>query len=291
MTNINQATYEVSVALPVHLDHAADLIKPLMIDYGVDDTDIIQRCEEDQTYLSVFFEQKQHADLLKEKLSALALSQVTLDVIKHEQDEWLNAWKRDWKPFALTPRIDVVPSWLADEYTSTKEHVIYLDTVSAFGTGLHETTQFMSELIEEYAASCTSFFDIGTGTGILCAVAKIVGAQEIWACDIDEHCIDVAKQNLDRNGMTFDWIEAHDISEFTDQKQFDFVAANLVTQDLVDHGQKIVSFVKEGGYLAVSGISRERLDWLKKEFEQFPLDDLKTVEGKKWSAVLYKKRR
>lgn len=285
-----QTAYEVSVAFKTTQSLSTAILKSIILNYGIDELNIIERYEESDFFLSVFFNTQEQAKRLAYQLNQLDLNNVIIDVVTHHPDEWLNAWKRDWKPFSLTPHIDVVPAWLTDDFHSTKKHVIYLDTVSAFGTGLHETTQFMAAFIEECAGGFQSFLDIGTGTGILAAVARMMHAHPVWAIDIDEHSIAVAQQNFDRNGFVFDFIEAHDIGAFSAPRRFDFVAANLITQDLVTHSKKIVSFVEEDGLLALSGIAKERLGDVLAHFNDHPFTTLKKVEGQKWSAVLFKRR-
>ena len=80
-----------------------------------------------------------------------------------------------------------------------------------------------------------------------------------------------------------------DIKKYQPKRQFDFVAANLITEDLIANGRKIISLVKEGGVLAVSGISLDNLERLRNAFLSFPLKCLKISKGKQWSGILYQK--
>lgn len=206
------------------------------------------------------------------------------------KDDWQDVWKKDFKPFALTPCIMVVPRWEKKNFIRpANKKVIYIDTAMAFGTGLHETTQFMSQLIEARAMPVGSFLDIGTGTGILAMVAKLSGAQKVHAVDIAPDAVKTAHENLKVNGITIDFLRVFDIGDYPATTKFDFVAANLVTDDLLKFQQKIWRCVKSGGLCAVSGISLENLPRFKKNWIVPQAKILEVKRGKQWSAVLFKK--
>ncbi|MDE2028105.1 MAG: 50S ribosomal protein L11 methyltransferase, partial [Candidatus Omnitrophica bacterium] len=182
---------------------------------------------------------------------------------------------------------DVVPVWYRDKYKPRRgRDVILMDTLLSFGTGLHETTQLLAQFIEDSQGSFKSFFDIGTGTGILALVALKNGAQEAVGIDIGALSVAAARDNMKANNLFFQVRQA-DIGKYRPKKVYDFVAANLVTEDLIKHGPKIVGFVKKGGLLGVSGISLDNLARLRKAFASLPLKCLKVSKGKQWAALLY----
>jgi ribosomal protein L11 methyltransferase len=164
-----------------------------------------------------------------------------------------------------------------------------MDTLLSFGTGLHETTQIVSQYIEDCSGQFKSFMDIGTGTGILSMVALKSGATQVLAIDIGDLSIEAAKCNFKANRLNA-VVKQADITRFRNGQTYDFVAANLITQDLIDHHRQIISFVKPGGYLAVSGISLDNLVKLQSVFRKLPLRCLKTQKGKQWSGLLYQKK-
>jgi len=163
-----------------------------------------------------------------------------------------------------------------------------MDTLLSFGTGLHETTQFMAQFIEDQNGKFKSFLDIGTGTGILALVALKYGAGDVLGIDIGPLSVQAARDNMKVNQLNFK-VQKADIKKYCSKKMYDFVAANLITEDLIEHSRKIVSFVKKDGLLAVSGISLENLDRLRKAFSSLPLKCLKISKGKQWSGLLFQK--
>jgi ribosomal protein L11 methyltransferase len=164
-----------------------------------------------------------------------------------------------------------------------------MDTLLSFGTGLHETTRFMAQFIEDRRGNFKSFLDIGTGTGILALVALKYGAQKVQGIDIGALSVQAARDNMKANQLIFKVLRA-DIKKYPSKEKYDFVAANLITEDLIEHAGKIISFVREDGLLAVSGISLDNLSKLRKVFSSLPLKCIKICKGKKWSGLLYQKR-
>lgn len=211
--------------------------------------------------------------------------------------DWQDRWKKDFKPFTLGNNFFVIPAdWPAGtmdwhkKYRAGDRIPIVIDTAMAFGSGLHETTRFMAQLIDSCAGRFESFLDIGTGTGILSVVAAKRGPAKIDAIDFNPDCIKVANANFKRNGCRPSSLAVADIHHYASRKKYDFVAANLVTHNLVKAGRKLVSLVSPGKYLAVSGISLENVPIFKKAFRKYPLRPLKIIKGKEWAAMLYKTR-
>ncbi|MDP2654787.1 MAG: 50S ribosomal protein L11 methyltransferase [Candidatus Omnitrophota bacterium] len=210
--------------------------------------------------------------------------------VKHlAASDWRDKWKKAFVPFKLTDRLDVVPAWRQASYRGRRIPVV-IDTVLAFGTGLHETTRFMARLMESRRGTFDSFLDIGTGTGLLAIVASHCGARTVWGVDIDPSSLRVARQNLAANGLRFSRTKAGDFRNIALGRTFDFVAANLVTQDLIAMRREILSAVGQGKYLAVSGVSLGNLTVLRKAFSGLPLRCRAVIKGRKWAAVLYQRR-
>lgn len=206
-----------------------------------------------------------------------------------KQKNWAERWKKGIKIFPLTNSFEVVPAWVGfKKNRESPRRAIVIDTNLAFGTGLHETTRFMARLIEEQKGFF-SFLDVGTGTGILAIIASFLGAKTIDALEIDPNSIPVARQNLKANHVNNVRIILADIGQWKNAKTYDFVAANLVTQDLIGFGKNLVGRLKSHGLLAVSGISLQKLPKIRKAFAKLPLKELKVLRGKEWSAILYRK--
>lgn len=205
------------------------------------------------------------------------------------ESDWKTKWKKDFQAFQLTKKIMVVPTWQKKKYIKRRGEKIYIDSTVAFGTGLHATTKFMSNLIEELEGKFESFLDIGTGTGILSLVALKNGALRIKAIDIDKEAVKVAKDNFIKNGYNPAVVQFGNIQFLKKFVPADLVAANLMTQDLIRFQHQIFKLVLPGKFLAVSGISQENLPLLLKAFKKLPLKVKKILRNKEWSAVLYQR--
>lgn len=117
------------------------------------------------------------------------------------EKDWLKIWKKHWKPVE-TEKFIISPPW--KKISRKDKQVIYIEPATAFGTGTHETTRLCLRAIERFYEPPMSFFDVGTGTGILAiAVAKLFGdqKQKILACDVDEESVLQAQKNAELNGV------------------------------------------------------------------------------------------
>jgi ribosomal protein L11 methyltransferase len=289
-TQSSHKVFEILVSLNKPATGSYEILKSVFANFGFSNEETIEQTIDGRKALAVYCASQQKAKRFQRKLKELDLKSLHVTSTILYQDEWLTRWKKDWKPFALTSRIDVVPVWCRNQYRAGRRKYILLDTVSSFGTGLHETTKFMAEFIQELEGRFERLLDIGTGTGILALVALKCGVKEVTAIDIDDMCVDASQANFKANDHSFVGVILHsDLAAFKPTQSFDFVCANLVTHDLITMKRKIFSFVKPGGWLAVSGISLENLPQLRKAFACLPLRCVKIKKGKSWTAVLFKR--
>jgi ribosomal protein L11 methyltransferase len=266
-----------------------EIVKEALSVLGLKETDFVETVVPKKRCLSLYFKNKTDASKKYRRIVGLKLRDVKVEQKDMRVGAWRDKWKKDFYAFKLTDRFDVVPAWERRKTRFSPRVPIYLDTGLAFGTGLHETTKFMVDLITRCEGKFETFFDIGTGTGILSIAADRCGAHMIDAVDISPDAIEVANVNGRRNNMTWRSIKTADISKLPSKKNYDFVAANLITQDLIQFKNKILSFVKIGGYLAVSGISRRHYWIFRRAFRALPLKCLKIEKGEAWAAVLYQR--
>jgi len=222
------------------------------------------------------------------KFGKLKLKNVSIKDRRLDDKDWQDKWKKHYKPFKINKAITIVPH-VIDRNKKWDDNAIFLDVGMAFGSGMHSTTKFMSELIELKWGEVRSFFDIGTGTGILTMVASKGGVKDIGAIDIDAESIINAKRNFKLNKVKINLIKKVDFKKFKKKKKFDFVAANLRTDVLISMRRKILSYVKKGKYLAVSGVSMPNYKFFRKKFDGKDIKCLRIKKDKEWCAVLYKK--
>ena len=149
----------------------------------------------------------------------------------------------------------------------------------------------MAQFISSLKGKFENFLDIGTGSGILAMIAAHYGAKKVYALDIDKEALKIANENFRLNGFHSIHARVADVKKARGKKQFDFVVANLITKELILARRPLLSFVKPGKFLAVSGISRENFYAFKRAVRGLPLRCLKVKEGKEWIAALYKRNK
>lgn len=270
---------------------AAEILKDVLVGCGAAPSELVELSQGNHQYILFYPKTAAQTRRIIHALKKIKGPGFRLETKLLFKKDWQDGWKKDFKPFALGKNFFIVPlEWAGKKYKAGPKNVIIIDTAMAFGSGLHETTRFMVELIENHRGRFTSFLDIGTGTGILSIAAIKGGTKEVHAMDYNSDCIKVAKANLKRNNCQVSSLAVADIDHYTSRKQYDFVAANLVTHHLISAARKLVSLVNPGKYLAVSGISLENVPVLQKAFRNYPLRLLKTIKGKEWAAILYQKR-
>ncbi|MFP4473175.1 MAG: 50S ribosomal protein L11 methyltransferase [Candidatus Omnitrophota bacterium] len=280
--------YELKISVP-HYSGANHVLTGLLCTKGFDLSDIIETHDQGQTYLSVYFSEDSSAGAFAQQIRALS-SDITVDVRRWEDAQWRDKWKESLRPFPLGKNFMVVPVWHADHADCGSRTPICLDTVLSFGTGEHETTRFTAEYVEEYAGGVSNFLDAGTGTGLLAVLAAKCGARTVWAVDIDLNSINTAQANARANGVVLDRCEQLDIREIPDDHSFDFIAANIITDELIALKGTLLNILAPGGYLALSGISLGNLERLCSCYDgdaRLCRCGIKT--GKEWAALLYQR--
>jgi ribosomal protein L11 methyltransferase len=169
-------------------------------------------------------------------------------------DGWRDAYKEHFKPFALTASLVVAPPW--ESYDAKPgESVLCLDPGRAFGTGLHDTTSLVAEVLDGMRDRLQGkpMLDVGTGSGILALSALTLGAASAVAVDNDPDVIEVVAQNAERCGLG-GRIEASTTPIEDVPGCFDVVVANIRSTVLVPMASALVARVASGGCLVLSGI-------------------------------------
>ena len=204
------------------------------------------------------------------------------------EEDWNRHWKKHFKPFKLTDRLVIKPSW--EEYErQPHEIVLEMDPGMAFGTGLHASTQLALLLIEESFATkpATSVLDIGTGTGILGMDCALLGAKKVIGLDNDIDARTAAIDNIKKNRLeSIMTIDPRDLN--TLDERFELVIANITQDVLTLLAHTIIVRLASGGRLVLSGIlTGEQSDAIKKVYGDLGLDLLLTKSRGEWTGLLF----
>lgn len=214
-------------------------------------------------------------------LQAFDLSPVSeLTCTEIDEEDWANAWKEHFQPLKIGCVV-VKPSWRQWD-AAPDEIVVELDPGMAFGTGLHPTTAMMLEELQSRVQQSVRVLDLGTGSGILAIAAAKLGAT-VRALDSSEVAVEVARENVAKNGLKGQIETGLGSIERVQGQQFDVVLANIIASVLIDLATPLAAALKQEGTLLASGIIEERADMVRNAFREAGLEMLgETCSGDWW---------
>lgn len=282
--------FAVKLALNSRRQGQLELLRLVLIRCGVAEEDIVEESGESGERLSLFTVSSRKARAVVRRIRSLGLAGVVVSCKELRDAQWKTRWKKYFKPFYITPDICIVPLSTKGIRGKKDPRALYIDTMFAFGTGMHPTTRMMARFIASRRNDVKSFFDVGTGSGILSLVAARCGAEDIRAIDRDRGSIRTALKNFRFNHCSIGEARVVSLERLRGHRSFDLVAANLLTEDLVRLKTKLISCVRPGQYLALSGIHETNYPAFRRRFRSGALTCVRIAKQKKWYAFLFKKK-
>lgn len=220
-------------------------------------------------YLNFYLEEDADKDaILKDVREALDdlrnfmdIGEATIEESQTEDKDWINNWKQYFHQFYVDD-ILIVPSWEEIKEEDKDKMILHIDPGTAFGTGMHETTQLVIRQLKKYVTPDTEMLDVGTGSGILGIVALKFGAKHVLGTDLDPCAVPAVAENKEANQIadeTFDMVIGNIIDDKAIQDQagyekYDIVTANILADVLIPLTPVIVNQMKKGAYYITSGI-------------------------------------
>ena len=229
---------------------------------------------------------------LEEMRSYLNVGECTIEESQTEDVDWVNNWKQYFHQFYIDD-ILVIPSWENVEAKDSDKMVIHIDPGTAFGTGMHETTQLCIRQLKKYVTEDTEILDVGCGSGILGMLALKFGAKHSVGTDLDPCAIDATYENMDNNGISRDQYEVM-IGNIIDDKavqdkvgyeKYDIVAAIILADVLVPLTPVIIHQMKKGGIYITSGIIEDKEDVVVEAVKEAGLEVLEVNHQGEWVSV------
>ena len=198
---------------------------------------------------------------LRERLTAAAI-EYKIDLSNVKEDDWLNNWRKFFKPMPIGDRLLINPSWYTDTDPEGRA-VLNIDPGLAFGTGKHETTRLCLETLERYIKGGEKVLDVGCGSGILGIAAVLLGAQSAFGVDIDTTAVKTANENavLNHVDQQFSAIAGDLVDKV--QGKYDIIVANIVADAIIALSASVKAFMKPDSVYIVSGIIDTRADDVK----------------------------
>ncbi len=224
--------------------------------------------------------------LLQKAIDENIISSFIIEEYSYEYKNWNQEWEKGISVIEVSDKITIKPSFKNYENKQNKI-VITIDPKMSFGTGEHETTKLVIQLLEKHLEKGGKVLDVGTGTGILAIAAVKLGAQSVLAIDNDDWCIENAEENSVLNNVNekikIKLSEIKDIAE----KDFDIILANIHKNILTEIADEISKRLNKKGIIILSGLLVEDEKDIIKAYE-----NLKIIDNRKmgeWLALVFQK--
>ena len=269
--------------------------------------DILPDMPEDDgvAYLNFYLDEDENVEEMLEKVNAelselrnfVDIGEGTITTSETEDKDWINNWKQYFKQFYVDD-ILIIPSWEEVKEEDRDRMIIHIDPGTAFGTGMHETTQLCIRQLKKYVTSETELLDVGTGSGILAIVALKLGAKHAVGTDLDPCAVPAVEENKEVNGIpaaSFDMmigniIDDKAIQDRVGYEKYDIVAANILADVLVPLTPVILNQLKKGGIYITSGIIDDKEETVVKAVKDAGLEILEVTHQGEWVSVTAQKK-
>lgn len=206
----------------------------------------------------------------------------------HEED-WATAWKKYYKPVQVSDSITIKPTWETYEPKSTNEIIIELDPGMAFGTGTHPTTMLSIQALEKYMENRKEILDVGCGSGVLSIAASKLGAETVYAYDLDEIAVKSSKMNIAENSLS-DKIIVQQNNLLNDiHMQADLIVANILAEIIVKFVDDAWENLKNDGIFITSGIIQDKKQLVLDELKKHGFEVIEINELEDWVSIIARK--
>ncbi|MCC2255008.1 50S ribosomal protein L11 methyltransferase [Ruminococcus sp. CLA-AA-H200] len=268
--------------------------------------DILPEIEADDgvAYLSFYLEPEEDCEKilseirreLQDMSAYVNVGECTVEESETEDVDWVNNWKQYFHQFCVDD-ILIIPSWEDVSPEDEDKMIIHIDPGTAFGTGMHETTQLCIRQLRKYVTEGCRVLDVGCGSGILGMLALKFGAGYSVGTDLDPCAIDATKENMEVNGIGTDSYEVM-IGNIIDDREvqdkvgygcYDIVAANILADVLVQLTPVIVNQLKPGGVYITSGIIDDKEQTVVDAVKAAGLEVLSVTYQGEWVCVTARK--
>ena len=268
--------------------------------------DILPDMPEDDgvAYLNFYLDEDEDVNAMLEKVKAeleelrmfvdIGSGMITLS--QTEDKDWINNWKQYFKQFYVDD-ILIIPSWEEVKEEDKDRMIIHIDPGTAFGTGMHETTQLCIRQLKKYVTSETELLDVGTGSGILSIVALKLGAKHAVGTDLDPCAVPAVEENKEANEIpveAFDMmigniIDDKEVQDKVGYEKFDIVVASILADVLVPLTPVILNQMEKGGIYITSGIIDDKEETVVNAVKAAGLEVLEVTHQGEWVSVTARK--
>lgn len=243
--------------------------------------------EEDNTLKAYILEKFFDIDAVK-KLQINSIPDCSIDysweVIKTQN--WNEVWEKSFDPIIVDNQCVIRAPFHSG--TPDLEYEIIIEPKMSFGTGHHETTYLMLKTMLQLDFKNKSVLDMGCGTGVLAILAKLKGAKDVTAIDINEWAYNNTLENIEKNNCNDIKVLQGDASLLKNQ-HFDIILANINRNILMSDISKYAKVLKHEGILLLSGLYDNDLKMIKEEAADHNLTFNSFKEKHNWVAAIFYK--
>jgi ribosomal protein L11 methyltransferase len=235
------------------------------------------------TIVTGMFDQNQQLETLYDQLLKLLPDHLVATARKSilEDEEWERVHLQHFSPVRFTDNLWVVPSWLVPPDPSAIN--VRLDPGLAFGTGSHPTTSLCLTWMGDKSFHGQSVIDYGCGSGILAIAASKLGAESVFAVDIDPQALDASTENAIRNDIDPDGLVISSPDQL-ESISADLLIANILSSPLIELAPRFANLVRPGGQILLSGILDDQVDEVKSAYQlDFEMKLISILEG--WAVI------
>lgn len=270
--------------------------------------DIMPDSPEDDgiAYLNFYLDEKEEIEpilaeagkALEELKGFMDIGEGSITLSQTEDVDWINNWKQYFHQFYVDD-ILIVPSWEEVKDEDQDKMILHIDPGTAFGTGMHETTQLVIRQLKKFVKEDTRLLDVGAGSGILGIVALKLGAKHVVGTDLDPCAVPAVSENKEANGIpdaSFDMligniIDTKEVQDAVGYEKYDIVTANILADVLVPLTPVIVDQMKAGGIYITSGILDVKEAVVVEAVQKAGLTVLEVTRQGEWVSVTAQKNR
>lgn len=305
---------------------AEDLISNMMMEAGIEGIEIedkVPLSERDKqqmfvdilpdipendgvAYISFYLEPEEDQEAMLKKVQdgleeirswGVDVGEGTILASETEDKDWINNWKQYFHQFYVDD-ILIKPSWEEVKPEDEDKMLIQIDPGTAFGTGMHETTQLCIRQLRKFLTKETVLLDVGTGSGILSIISLKLGAKKAVGTDLDPCAIEAVKENTEVNGidpasfevMIGNIIDDKEVQDRVGYGCYDIVVANILAEVLVPLTPVILAQLKPGGIYITSGIIDDKEELVVKTVKNCGLEVLEVTYQGEWVSVTARKK-
>ncbi len=216
----------------------------------------------------------------------------TIMVSETEDLDWINNWKQYFHQFYIEDLL-VIPSWEEVKPEDQDKKILHIDPGTAFGTGMHETTQLCIRQLRNYITPQTELLDIGTGSGILSIVSLLYGIGHAVGTDLDPCAIDAVRENMEVNNISSTCFEVmigniitdSDVQDKIGYEKYDIVVANILADVLVPLTPVVKKHIKKGGIYITSGIIDNKEQTVRDAVEASGFEIIEVTYQGEWVSI------